>query len=291
VVVPISSLNSVTVSSIAALKTALADNTIDQFVVTNGTYSVASAQSQGATSLWIDGTYARTRPVIVKAQTRGGVTFDRGGGGAQNIRFISGACNQTWDGFNFANTFVSQSGVIFFGGTLGEAAPHHITMQYCTVDGTNSRDPASATTSDHALYFSYSLTGPHDILIDHYTVTATNATTGLQSGVHADHGYPADSPNLAAHHITITNFTFNGNASIVTQQPFILWQPPFHDWTLDTATITNAGDTAVRYEPISGSNNVIKNVTSTGSASHGFFSSLGAFGSISGLSGSGNSFG
>lgn len=289
-ITPIPSLVTVQVNSIATLKTALANNANDVIVVANGTYSVAAAQSVAATSLWIDGTYARTRPVLVRAQTRGGVTFDRGGGSAQAIRFISGAQNQTWDGFVFANTAVSSSGVVFFGGTLGEAAPHHITMQYCTVDGTNTRDPSSVSSTDHAVYLSYSLDGPHDITFDNLTVIATNATTGLQSGMHADHGYPADSPNLSAHDIRITNFTFNGNATITTQSAIIMWQPPLSNWTIDTATITNAGAFAVRYEPIAASGNVISRVTSTGSGSAGFFSSLGAFGSIAGLTGSGNSF-
>ena len=92
-------------SSIPALLTALADNTVTDIVVANGTYRVSPASGQASNSLWIGSRFAgRTRAVTVRAETSGGVTFDGGGtttfGG---LTFVEGAHDQTWDGFNFAN--------------------------------------------------------------------------------------------------------------------------------------------------------------------------------------------
>ncbi len=69
------------VTSVAGLLTALADNSLDEIVVANGTYRVSPASSQASNSLWIGSRFAgRTRAVTVRAETRGGVTFDGGGG-------------------------------------------------------------------------------------------------------------------------------------------------------------------------------------------------------------------
>ena len=67
---------------------------------------MSPASSQASNSLWIGSRYAsRTRAVIVRAETRGGVTFDGGGttyfGG---ISFEDGAHDQTWDGFRCSPT-------------------------------------------------------------------------------------------------------------------------------------------------------------------------------------------
>ena len=99
-----SAFRSVRVSSIAALKIALADNTIDEIVVVNGTYHVSTAGSQASDSLWIGSQFAgRTRSILVRAETTGGVIFD--GGGAKyfgGISFEDGAHHQEWRGFVFA---------------------------------------------------------------------------------------------------------------------------------------------------------------------------------------------
>ena len=68
------------VTSIAALLTALADNRVTDITVANGTYLVPDAASHQATGLWIDQRFAsRTNPVLVHAETLGGVTFSGGG--------------------------------------------------------------------------------------------------------------------------------------------------------------------------------------------------------------------
>ncbi len=95
---------SVRVTSIPALLTALADNSITDIVVANGTYRVSASSSEASNSLWIGSRFAsRTRAVTVRAETRGGVTFDAGGGNLGGLSFNGGAHHQTWDGFNFAN--------------------------------------------------------------------------------------------------------------------------------------------------------------------------------------------
>ena len=116
-------------TSIPTLLAALDDNAVTDIVVANGTYRVSKASSQGTNSLWIGARFAdRTRSVTVRAETRGGVTFDGGGttyfGG---LSFVEGAHDQTWDGFNFANGEATSTGIIVFGGYAGAAAaaPHH----------------------------------------------------------------------------------------------------------------------------------------------------------------------
>jgi hypothetical protein len=123
------------------------------------------------------------------------------------------------------------------------------------------------------MYFSYALDGWHDILIEDFTVNATD-TMGLASAIHMDHGGPGDAPNVAAHGVTVRRLTFNGNKSIPSQQAILLWYPPLHDWTFDGATITNAGGFAIRFESTPASRIVFKDITSVNSG--GMYSSQGA---------------
>jgi hypothetical protein len=106
-----------------ALKNALADNTVDQIVVANGTYHVSPSSRDASDSLWIGPRFAsRTRPVTVRAATIGGVTFDGGGAsGYRALAFEAGAHDQTWDGFNFANMGAYQSGIIEIAGWIAQA--------------------------------------------------------------------------------------------------------------------------------------------------------------------------
>ena len=262
---------SVNVASIPALLSALADNSVDEIVVADGTYSISGSGNQASNSLWIGSRYAsRTRPVTVRAQTVGGVTFDGGGGYLGGISFNGGAHDQTWDGFHFANGTTSQTGVIMFGGYAGMAAPYNITLKDITVDASCHRVNSGAT--DHAVYFSYAVGGPHDILLEDLTVDASDPM-GLVSAVHMDHGYASDAPNTAAHDVTVRGLTFTGNTGIASQQAIILWQPPTSDWLFDGATITNSGGLAIRYESSPGSNIVFQNITSVNSG--GFYSSQG----------------
>jgi hypothetical protein len=261
----------VNVSSVAALMTALADNTVDVIVVANGTYHISHAGNQASDSLWIGSRYAgRTRAVTVRAATIGGVTFDGGGGALGGISFNGGAHDQTWDGFHFANGVTGQTGVVMFGGYSGMAAPYNIALKHITIDASCHRVYSGAT--DHAMYFSYALDGWRNILVEDFTVNATD-TMGLASAIHMDHGYASDAPNVAAHGVTVRRLVFNGNKGIPSQQAILLWQPPTRDWLFDGATITNAGSSAIRYESTA-TNIVFKDITSVNSG--GFYSSQGA---------------
>jgi hypothetical protein len=261
------------VASIPALLAALADDSVEDIVVADGTYTIGEASDQAADSLWIGSAYAaRTRPVTVRAETVGGVTFDARGGHLGGISFEQGAHDQTWDGFHFANGLTSNTGVIVFGGYPGFAAPFDITLRHITVDASVHRVNAGAAT-DHAVYFSYAVGGPHDVLIEDLTVDATDPM-GLVSGIHMDHGYPQDAPNVASHDVTVRRLVFNGNKTIASQQAIILWQPPTQNWLFDGATITDAGGLAVRFESSPASRIVFRDVTSRNSG--GFYSSMGS---------------
>ena len=252
-------------TSIAGLLAALDDNAMTDIVVANGTYQVSPAGSQRSDSLWIGARFAgRTRAVTVRAETRGGVTFD--GGGATyftGLAFVDAVHDQTWDGFNFASGQATNTGIISFGGNAGLAGPHHITLRNIKVlascTGHNDRH-------DHAVYFSYAVGGPHDILIDGLTVDGTGPAP-LSSALHF---YHSDSTNKNAWNTTIRNLVVNG-----TYQAVILWDSTLRNITIDGATITNARYNAVRYEN-PGSGIVLKDVTSSGSGQRGFSSSLGA---------------
>ena len=108
---------SIRVQSVAALLQALADPRLREIVVADGVYRVAPAGRQATDSLWIGEAFAgRTRPITVRAETPGGVTFDGGGADAfGGVWFVDGAHDQTWEGFTFANGSATSTGVIMFG--------------------------------------------------------------------------------------------------------------------------------------------------------------------------------
>src|SRR4029079_15096869 len=61
--------NTAELAFIPALKSALADNSVDQIVVANGTYRISPSSSNLSNSLWIGPAYAsRTRHVLVRAE-------------------------------------------------------------------------------------------------------------------------------------------------------------------------------------------------------------------------------
>jgi hypothetical protein len=268
------------VSSILALKTALADNTVDVIVVANGTYHVSPSNQTKADSLWIGSAASggmpfaeRTRPVTVQAESIGGVTFDGSGGGSGygGLSFEAGAHDQTWDGFNFANMAADHTGIIEIGGYTSRAAPYNITLRHITVlpSCTGSAISASSPVTDHAIYMGQALSpGPHDLLFEDITV---HGEGGLATAFHFFHG--ADNGGLNASNVVIRRLTVTG-----TQQAFLIWEPSVNNVTLDTATISGALMYAVRYEGINGvypTNVLIENVTSTNSGYTGFYSSGG----------------
>jgi hypothetical protein len=257
------------VSSIQGLLEALADDGVREIVVADGTYHVSSSARQAADSLWIGDRFAlRTKSVTVRAETIGGVTFD-GGGTAYfgGISFEDGAHHQTWDGFVFANGEATQTGVITFGGYAGREAPHHITLRNITIPAsvTGNATSLSAPTTDHAIYVSEALDGPHDLLFENLTVDGQG---GLASGLVF---YHSDASNLNAWNVMIRRLRITG-----TQHGIILWDQTLHDITIEAATITDVLGSAISYESPGATNILLSDVTSTGSgAGTGFQSSLG----------------
>ena len=227
--------------------------------------SARGASCVTATSLWIGARFAgRTRPVLVRAETTGGVTFD--GGGATyfgGITFVAGSHDQTWQGFRFTNGVPTGTGVIVFGGYPNLAAPHHITLRDITVSG------LTGSLNGYPIYFSQAAyPGPHDILIDGFTAIDNGASKAL---IHFYHDTQAGDPagNYNAQNVVIRNSHLTG-----TPQPIMIWAESINGLVIEDTTITGAGETAIRYE--AGSNVVFRRVTSTGSVQGGFYSSLGA---------------
>ena len=281
-------VKTVRVTSIAGLRSALGDDSVDEIVVANGTYHVSPSKQFKADSLWIGGSshpafnYAkRTRPITVRAETRGGVTFDGGGGsGFAGLSFEDGAHHQTWDGFRFANMAASSSGIIEVGGYTPRRTPHHITLRNITIAGTctGQATTASGNNFDHGVYVSNALVdGPHDLLFENFTVSGAGY---LASAFHFYHG---DAANPGAHEVLIRNLNVTG-----TQTAILLWEETLRNITIDGFTSTAALAYAIRYEPYGNddlssgphaSGMVVKNSTSTGPHSSGypggFFSSRG----------------
>ena len=265
---PPAGTKTVNVSSIPALLSALADNSVDEIVVANGTYHVSPAGAEQSDSLWIGSRFAgRTRPITVRAATRGGVTFD--GGGATYfgcISFEDGAHDQTWDGFNCAGGEATSTGIVTFGGYAGMAGPHHITMRYITIlsSCTGRATSPSGPATDHAFYLSEAVGGPHDLLFEDITVHGAGYLAS------AFHFYHSDSANRNAWDVTVRRLHVSG-----TQQAIMLWDPTLRNVTFDTVDITNALKIGVRYETIGATGIRLENITSTGSGSDGFYSSQG----------------
>jgi hypothetical protein len=260
-----------TVTSVAGLLAQLADNRVTEIVVANGTYVVPDASSiTGQKSgLWIDARFAgRTNPVLVRAETLGGVTFSGGGAtGWSALDFRDGVHDMTWQGFHFADGEPTQTGVIVFGqnGSVTPLPPYRITLLDITVDESVTSDNPVGMSGDHAVYFSRAQDrGPHDIVIDRLTVHA--ATSGLDSAVHF-YGSQPGQPNadtVAVRHLTVYG----------TDQAVILWDPTLRGITVSDSTITGAKATAVRYE--GGTEITLADVVSTGSGQGGFYSTVGA---------------
>jgi hypothetical protein len=257
-----------TVSSVPALLSALANNNIGLIVVKNGTYPIETSSSQHADALWIGARYAgRTRPVTVRAETTGGVTFDGGGvSGFSCISFEEGAHDQTWDGFNCAHGRAMSTGIVTFGGYAGAPGAHHIVMRHISIlaSCTGGSTSISSPLTDHAFYFSYAAGGPHDLLFEDINV---NGSGHLSS---AFHFYHSTSANRNAWNVTVRRLYVTG-----TQQAVVMWDPTLANITFDTVRVLNALDVAVRYETVGSTGIHLNNITSTGSGTYGFYSTQG----------------
>ncbi len=259
------SSGTVRVDTIAELKQQLANNSVDEIIVENGTYRVSPASSNSTNSLWIGDKFAgRTNPVTVRAETRGGVIFD--GGGATyfgGISFEDGAHHQTWDGFTFANGTPTSTGVVVFGGYRnGSVSPHHITMRHIKV----LRSVTGSVPQDHAFYISASPgAGPNNLLFEDIDVDARG---GIMSAFNFGHDFVHNAWNVTVRRLTVTG----ANTAIV------VWRgggDPIHDLTFEDITISNSARFAVRFEDPNDSDILFKDITSTGSGTQGFYSSYG----------------
>jgi hypothetical protein len=262
---------SVRVTSVAGLMSALANNSLSEIVVANGTYHVSPANSQRSDSLYIGARYAgRTRPITVRAETRGGVTFNGGGGSSYGgLTFVNGAHDQTWDGFNFANMVPVDTGIIVFGGITTLRPPHHITLRSITLKST-CRRPGASNINAQGVYFAHALTsGPHDLLLEDLKVDGTDPLS-LWSAIHAYHG---DATHPPSYNVTIRRLTVTG-----TTYPVVLWNDSAvqHDWLIEGARITGAKLNAIRFESVGARNIVLKDIVTTGSGQTGFYSTMGA---------------
>lgn len=258
-----------TVSSIAALKTALADDTLDEITVADGTYSCVNATSEAATSLFWGEAYAsRTRPVVVRATTQGGVTFD-GGGATCGMYFGEGVHHLTFDGFRFANWVPVSSGVIVIGrhGAV-ETAPHDLALKNITVLGTCLGSNSPGEFLDHAFYVSSAANpGPHDIRIADCSVVAPADTTRLlHSAIHmfgTENGSETTGWNVTVERFTAT-----------AKDGMLVWGAAIHDCAFTDATFTSCSVFGARQQ-YADTNMAYLRCTSTGSGSQGFYSPVG----------------
>ena len=227
-------------------------------MVANGTYHLSASGEKQADSLWIGGdAYVnRTRPLTVRAETVGGVTFDGTGetGAYGGLSFEDGAHDQTWDGFNFANMKVEYTGVMEVGGYLPRRTPYNITLRNMTVSrrARGRATTSSGSTWDHGVYLAHAVgVGPHDILIENLTVDGRG---NLASAVHWDHGDAANPPTW--------NVTVRGLHVTGTQSAIIPWVDGLHDITIDGADIADTKAYGVYFESNGASRIVLKNITS-----------------------------
>lgn len=257
----------VLVRSVQALLSSLANDEIIEIIVADGRYRVSPAGGQEPDSMWIGSRFANwTQPVTVRAESRGGVTFDGGGAaGFVGLWFAEGAHHQTWDGFTFANGTPTMTGVLFFG--EHGAAPHDLTFRNITIDGSvlGGAVDASAPAHDHAVYISEAPGGPSDLLFEDIFVDGRG---GLGSAFHFYHSAP---PLLNAQRVTVRRLEVIG-----TQQAIMLWDPTLRSITFDTVRITDALKHGVAYEAPGAEDIVLENVITTGTGTGvGFQSSLG----------------
>jgi hypothetical protein len=257
------------VSSIPELLQVLADNSVDTIVVADGTYQVSPSNAERPNSLWIGDRFAqRTRPVLVRAETRGGVIFD-GAGGTDfgGLSFEDGAHDETWDGFTFANMLALESGIVEVGGYVPRTAPYNITLRSISILAScrGRATVAGAPALEHAFYISNAAhVGPHHLRFQDISVDGRG---GLASAFHFDHG---DSLNPNATDVAVRRLHVVG-----TQQAIILWTPKVVGITFDTVDIHGALSHAIRFESIGASNVVFSNITSKGTGGAPFFSTQG----------------
>jgi hypothetical protein len=267
---PATTGTTVTVASIPALLSALDNNNVGQIIVKNGTYRISPSNQTASNSLWIGGRFAdRTRPILVRAESRGGVVFDGGGGSSfGGLSFEDGAHHQTWDGFTFANMAATETGIIEVGGYVPRRAPHNIIVRNIVIKSscTGRATSASGRSWDHGIYIAHALrTGPYTLRFENITVDGRG---GLASAVHFYHS-ASGAPNASS--VVVRGLHVTG-----TQQAVILWDSTMRNITIDDVDVNGALGYAVRYEGAGSTGIVLSNITTRNSGYQGFYSTQGS---------------
>lgn len=257
-----------TVSSVAAIKTALADDTIDEIVVTDGTYSVVNATDEASSSLFFGSSFAsRTRPCTIRAQTTGGVTFDGSSASMCGLFVGVGAHDLAFDGFKFANMAPVSTGVVTVGRHItgaDETPSYNLRFRNITVMATCLGANSPGNFTDHAFYISSSaLPGPHGLLFEDCTVTPPADTTRLlHSAFHMfgdENGTDTTPWDVTVRRLTAT-----------AKDGALIWGQDIRDVLLDSCTFTSCTVFGVR-QRYANSGMEYRATHSTGSGSQGFF--------------------
>lgn len=262
VIVPV--VKTVPVSSIPALLSTLLDDTVDEIVVADGTYAVPVANGGSSGALRIDSRYAaRTRPVLVRASTDGGVVLSGGGANYwEGIWFLDGCHDQTWRGFQLANATVSGGGAIVFGqsGSYVPVGVRNIALQSMTVDATVRSGSGLVAPNDHAVYFSSSSTPSTGITIDDLTVDSPAG--GVQSALHF---YVQPALGVGPQGVAVNRMAVSG-----TDQAVMCYDDSLRGLAVNDSTIAGARVYAVRYQ-YPNATVALSRVASTGSGSKGLY--------------------
>ena len=256
------------VSSIASLKTAAADNNIDEIVLADGTYSIANATSELTTSLFFGSSFAsRTRPLTIRAATPGGVTFDGASASMCGLFTGVGAHDLTFDGFRFANVNPVSTGVVTVSRHISgadETAPYNLTFKNITILGTCLGANSPGNFTDHAVYVaSAALPGPHDLLFEDITVVPPADTTRLlHSAFHMFGDENATDAN--AYNVTVRRM------SATAKDGMLIWGTTISNVLVDTCTFTDCTVFGVR-QKYANTGMEYRATHSTGSGTQGYF--------------------
>lgn len=227
----------VAVTSIAAARTAMLDNAVGEIVFRNGSYNPGPGVRNGGTNQWWVGPEVafRTRPLLIRAETPGGVTF-RGTTSNRWFVFTDGSHDLAFDGFVFDGLSIGQDGIVKIGGDPDYIPSHHITWTRTTVLPSCRGTGQAGSLYDHVYYVAHAKgDGPHDILIDGVTADLTG---GLDSVFHA---YHSDGGPMA-HHVTVRAVRSSGGMT-----PIVVDDASCHDYTVTDTEVRGFSKAAVRY--------------------------------------------
>jgi len=269
-------LSPLVVTSIPDMLTALEDD-VPRIMLRDGIYPIDPAGDRAARSLFFGDRFARrTKPAVIVPETPGKVLLDgRGAGQFGAYAFDQGVHDLTiGPGFTIDNGTATSTGVVVFGSANKAslaAGAHHIALLDTRLGDKlygYPFDPTRSNANDHGVYFTDSLGGCHDILIDGLTHLAGTASP-LHSAVHFySHEYGVAGA-IGPWNVQLRNVHVRG-----TRQALILWDPTMRNVEVADTDIADTLDVAVRYE---GGQVALRRVVSTGSPNgRGFYTRLAA---------------